>query len=441
MKMDLTSIPGEDKEFGLLNQALEDRLELISEELFKKGTLRGDDINWGIIDTESKVVLQQISHMLAFRGMILSMIESGQSEDLMGAFKVGTVLFSAHYPKLHPQGKKFQRKKNNWASEIVAVLTKAVTGGQVQFDPNMVKTEGFAFCDAAAFHELDIAALRQGIDKAATAPSLRTSSKATDASYLGEESQADAPRKLDAKRRAQLRREVQTLAHRIFTHTPDAEISYQMRGYAGWMEFQFLPEADPSGKTELQTMPSSVLEEHQRVLSNPSLKDLYRLEERLLSNPDWFEGHWLASKLATQLGLLSAADAIRQRVAERLHAWPGLRELKFNNEKPFVSDKILAWVGNQNQTTNAEPPKKTDEKTEQGSEINDLLCSIDAEINAAKSLRDKALAKLRLLQAYKGLGHMAQARMMAEELRDLICVTSAKDWDEHMLKSIEAELN
>ena len=31
--------------------------------------------------------------------------------------------------------------------------------------------------------------------------------------------------------------------------------------------------------------------------------------------------------------------------------------------------------------------------------------------------------------------------MMAEELRDLIHDTSAKDWDEHMLKLIEAELN
>lgn len=441
MKMDLSSIPGEDQEFGVLNDALADRLELISEELFKKGTLRGDDINWDVIETESSGVLQQASHMLAFRGMILALIESGTGEGLAGAFAAGSALFSVHYPKLHPQGKKFQRKKQSWALEIIGALTKAVKDGQAEFDANALKTAGLSFCDAAAPHDLDVTVLRQSVEDAVANPKSRTSGKSSHTSQSHGEAQADEPRKLDAKERAQLRREVQTLAHRIFTNTPDAGISYQMRGYAAWMEFQFLPEADATGKTELQTMPSAVLGEYQRAASNPSQRDLQHLEEKLLSNPDWFEGHLLASKIALQLGLPNAAEAIRQRVAGRLQAWPELRELKYENETPFVSDKIAAWIGEQAEATKTEPLEGTFEQQEQGGEIKDLLSSIDAEIAAAKSLRDKALAKLRLLRAYKGLGHLAQAKMMAEELRDLIHDTSAKDWDEHMLKLIEAELN
>lgn len=438
MAMDLNSIPGESQDFGALDHALEEQLEVISEELFKKGTLSGDTIDWATVQTESTKVLAQASHMLAFRGLILSLIESAQQDSLKDAFEAGTILLSGHYPKLHPKGPKFQRKKASWALEIMTALTKALNDKQGQFDKGMIAPAGQAFCDAAALHELEVATLRKVLTEAASDQNIQ---KSHGDAASEQDSHSETPSKLDAKGRAQLRREIQTLAHKIFTNTPDAGISYEMRGFAGWMEFQFLPEADPSGKTGLQTMPSSVFEDHQRALSNPSLKDLQRLEERLVSNPDWFEGHRLASKLAEQLGLPAASEAIRRRVADRLRNWAGLRDLRYSNDAPFVSSEMAAWVGGQEVQKQTEFGDVSESGAGQGADLSEFLSSIDAELEAAKSPRDKGLAKLRLLREYKRLGHIAQAKLMAEELCDAICSASAKDWDEHLLKSIEAELS
>ena len=432
----IKKIPGEAEGFGLMSEAVEARLEVIEDELFKKGTLTGDSIAWDIISTQSREVLQSVSHMLAFRGIILALIERQTPDELVQAFSVGTVLFESHFPKLHPQGPKFLRKKESWANELISALTKgADTQNNAQWLAGGSSVVA-AFCDHAKAHGFDVSMLQRVLKSAAskTGPDGDNTAKGQSSSDWSE------AKDLDAKGRAQLRREIQSLAHKIFSYRPEAGISFAMRGYAGWLEFQFLPEADAEGKTQFQKMPTAVYEDHKRARTHPSTKELFRLEERLISNPDWFEGHLLAYDIAKKLGFDDAATAIRHRVSQRLLAWPGLRKLRYSNDAPFVSDEILNWINDAEPDTEVLPIKEMPKDKDESEDIHTLLASINAAIETAQSKRDKALAKLRLLQEFRALGHAAQAKMMAQELLDTISTTSAKEWDHQVVKDIEKQL-
>jgi len=432
----IATIPKEPDSFGALNDVLDEKLEIISDELIKKGTLASDAIDWVTVEQSSQDVLTQLSHMLAFRGVILALLEKQTPEDLSHAFAYGAELFEHHFPKLHPQGKKFQRKKDSWAAEIAAALTKAVEPSA----HGVLTAEGVAqadrFCTHAQAHGLEVSGLTRALSDEPVAE-IPPAAKAAAIPSSGPIS-SDAP--LDAKGRAQLRRDIQSLAHQIFTHMPQAAISYEMRGFAGWMEFQFLPEADQDGKTQSQKMPAAVLDDHERALSTPSKAELHRLEERLISNPDWFEGHHLAHVAAQALGYPDAAEAIRRRVSDRLEMWPDLRRLKYSNDQSFVSDQINEWaLGSEH--SNAAVVTPTAAVAGEDDDFATVLASVNQQVEAAASDRDKAVAKLHLLRAFKREGHSAQAALMAEELLHTVNTCAVKDWDQQLLRDIEAELS
>ena len=447
MAVDITAllerIPGKEQNYGILDEEALELVDEIDSELIKKGTLTGDSIDWPKLATKAEALLLKASHLQGFRALMLSLNSQGGLFAIRSATEIAHKLFDTGYSNMHPTGSKQVRRRTVWAQEILNVLAQSIealgsgVAGLISSHGDKIEV----IIRAAKEAELDVKALKQAQARSKITqdgggeglPSSLTSPR---------EDYADGVHKeLDARGRAALRRDMLTLSNRINAHDPDAAIGYALRGYISWLEFGFLPEANEKGVTSLQKMPASLVEVHRTQLENPSLRGLSKLEQQLVTSPDWFEGQKIAFELANALEFTQAAAAIKARCIGRLDAWPGFYNLKYSNETPFVSGEIKAWLkkhgqggGGKEKKSRAGVQHKTDDT------LTTLVTTANKAVESARSLRERALAKFNLACGLKSEGQRAQAKMMLEELLSLIDTTSAANWDEDLLKKIKHEL-
>jgi type VI secretion system ImpA/VasJ family protein len=411
-------LKGRDAGFGDLSVDVETRLGFIDDELMKRGTLAAATLDVPAVRNHSIEILRHASHLAAFRGLAVSLTHEGTPEGLESALLLNTAMFESLWPDLHPSGQINARRRDAWAKDIISAL-EAGTDRVLQQNGDLSEA-----CREALWRLIP-AVKGAGLEtsrltKLATRAPIETGPAVSDTSISGG---AEIIR-LDARGRAELRRDIRALADRINRFDPAAPIGYAMRGYAAWLEFAALPEASSGGTTTIQSMPSVIAEEHRKAVDRPSPPALVRLEDRLSLSPDWFEGQKLAAEMASRLGLAAVSAAIRERCLQRVAALPGLRALKYANGKPFLPDDVIRWLDS--------PSETASESSGDAPSLIAELESLNHRLAAAVSPRARACVKLDLAASLRHAGLEAQAQMMATEIRDQMLADKTHDWDSEL---------
>ncbi len=413
-------------DFGKISDEVLEHLDIIAGELMKRGTLTADTFDLIRVEDSCNAVLKECTHLMAIRGSVIVLTMSNQSEALVSAFQLTTALFKTHWPDLHPQGTKQARRRKAWATDIIAALDAGVTqvihqNGSL---PPPCQKEGLRCVEACKKAEQDTALLAKSLRDGVAA----NKTKILNQSTLPASSQSD---QLDAKGRADLRRDIRSITDRIERNDPTAGIAYTLRSYAAWLDFQSIPDANKAGVTKQQEMPEFVVEEHRKNLKTPSASTLAKLEDRLYMTPDWLEGHKIAHDMARAMGRSTIAKAIVQRVKDRLATHPELEHLKYQTKRPILSEEIQSWIlGAAVVPIVATKPAEQDNQPQQSvDELLPQLQALNAELSKAISPRSCALIKFQMARVVGESGLKEQSKMMVGELVDQMADEVLQKWD------------
>ncbi|MEQ5778147.1 MULTISPECIES: type VI secretion system domain-containing protein [unclassified Thalassospira] len=444
----LASIPGPDREFGEIDDTVQDALDQIDNELMKRGTLNAEGLDWASVAEQAAVVLKQCAHLKGFHAAILALTHQPSSGDLAKSLQLATYMFAQAWQEMHPKSKRAGRLRDVWVGDIVGNLAGAI--GYVckaeRAIPEESRVKALALVELASPHGVDVSDLNEALTAAKTPPAPQPE-KPNGNTSSGE----FIPRELNARDRAVLRKDIRSVADRITQFDPDAPVAYLMRGYAAWLEHKTLPE-NTDGVTGQQAMPAFILDEHQAAASDPDDAKLAKLEDRLFMSPDWFEGQKLADKMARRLGRENVANAICQRSVERVQSLPGLDKLQYANNKPYVSPDIAKWLESAAQTGPGKGQKDKGDKTPSQSVLSDtgdgdeantkpslekVLRDTDDAVAKSTSGRETALAKFALAQEMAGHGLKSHARLIFDEILHEFGVAKLGEWDKSLLRDVQ----
>ena len=433
----LDTIPGSDQDYGILDEDIHDKLDVLETIIMKRGTLANDEIDWAKTHTLCTQVLEKVSHMLAFRCLIISLCETQQEKNVIDAFVIAECLYTQHFPNMHPIGNSNKRRRVAWSNELLSLLQATLE--------KTFKTQGLSGPIQKAVEKFTTSCETSGIDahgisKLLSEAEINSAAEVEKLQLRTDQTSFGAEKKeLDAAGRAQLRRELKSMADRITGHDPDAAPPYLMRGYAGWLEFSELPSTNDAGRVEQQSMPSFIVDEHLSALEAPSIKTFIRLEDRLYLSPDWFGGQLIAFEMAQRLELFTAAEAIRQRTKGRLDLLPGLKTLSYADGATYVPKDIERWLSGTSKNTKLE---QIDEKVDDPlPDFNSLWKHFDERIAAARSPRETALVKQDIARQLKAEGLLAHSRMLCSEIIALMKMMPSDEWDSALLQDLQREIS
>lgn len=444
----LKQIPVSKQGFGEITDEIIEALEALDEELMKRGTLAVDSIDWPELHKKAESLLPQVCHLQAYRALIIAVTApeiSGciQESGLITAFATAQHLTDKAWPEMHPQGARLKRKRDAWMNDIVQALASAVDDASEQ---NVMSCAGVKAAEKLVKSlrkaEIDSRNLERALkNQPADLPEVTASPQPAAARPRETARPAAAAaqtvqQRLDAKGRADLRRDIQALADRISHHEPDAGIAWLMRGYASWLEYTQAPEAqDAEGVTDQPAMPAFVAEEHRKNATTPDLATLKKLEDRLFMSPDWFEGQQLAAEMAQRLDMPGSSAAIRQRVQDRLAQLPELKDLRHQNGTEIVPEEVQSWAADQS----AAPIVVQSEATamDDDAEAGDPLAQAETAIGAARSLREAALAQFSFARTLIAGGHLSHADSIAGMLLNHFSEPFLKEWDHRFWEDLK----
>lgn len=111
-----------------------------------------------------------------------------------------------------------------------------------------------------------------------------------------------------------------------------------------WMEIDELP-MDTDGKTPLRPPSEISINEIEDLLEEEKFDEALQALETLLSlSPFWFEGHFMAFNILTQLAQVKAANEVKNSLITFVKANDSVLELNFQDNTPFASIKLKAWL-------------------------------------------------------------------------------------------------
>jgi len=444
----LKQIPDAKQGFGEITDEITEVLEALDEELMKRGTLAVDSIDWPELRKKAENLLPQICHLQAYRALIIAVTApepSGiiQENALIKAFATAQHLADKAWPEMHPQGPRLKRKRDAWMNDIVQALGSAVDDASeqnamsragVKAAEKLVKSLKKAEIDSSTLER----ALKNQPEDLPEAPASPQPAAARPRETARPAATAAQPvqQRLDAKGRADLRRDIQALADRISHHEPDAGIAWLMRGYASWLEYAEAPQAkDGDGVTDQPAMPAFVAEEHRKNATTPDLAALKKLEDRLFMRPDRLEGQQLAAGLAQKLDMPGSAAAIRQRVQDRLAQLPAPNDLHHPPGTQIVPQALHTPA-----PALPSPPvvvQSEAAETDFEADTGDPLTQAEIAIAAARSPREAALAQLSFARVLIASGHTHHAHLIAETLIRRLSEPALQEWDSQFLEEVK----
>ncbi|RJT46510.1 type VI secretion system protein TssA [Rahnella woolbedingensis] len=125
---------------------------------------------------------------------------------------------------------------------------------------------------------------------------------------------------------------------------PQSAMGYRLRRHALWQNIGAVPQAENEGRTSLAAFPPDLMADYQSRLPAADIALWEQVEASLLLAPYWFDGHYLSSRIATQLGFQAAAAAIRDELRLFIKRLPLLENLHFTDHTPFLSGPTLNWL-------------------------------------------------------------------------------------------------
>ena len=428
----------ESPEAGEIAENVETLLDQLETALMKRGTLSAQTINWQQVANDAKAVLKDCLHLQALRALVFSLCHSQSESDLADAMHlVEAGLAPRAWALFHPQGPKGDRRRRQWGVDMLLALQQALK--QVDLATRGLPEEMLAKADALAKSAAAI-----GLDSAAYQTSLRDLRQRGQAVVNNhpalQDRAGDAPGELDAKGRAELRRDLRSAAERINAHEPAAEIGFLIRRYAAWLEFRSLPAVDGEGRIPQQPMPASIVDEFRSHAERPTNNALLRLEDRLFNNPDWFEGQQLAARMAHGLGYAAAAEAIRDSVARRLSDLPGLARLRYANDVPYLDPSVADWAKCAVRLSSSGVDEEKVETEIAEPSLKDRIAALEVEVTSRRSRRARAVAKFTLARELSGAGLSGHARILLQELSETLSEPVLAGWDSELADEIRNAL-
>jgi len=438
----LASCPVGDSGFGVIDDDLSEQLDIIDNELMKRGTLGMESIDWKVVLMAADAVLRRCAHLKAFHAAITAMSQKPAGRDVPAILDLGEYLFVQAWPGLHPQGKRGERLRTAWGQEIIQSMGNALcyVWRAERAIPDRTEDRVGKLITCLREHKIDPGPLEDALKQmkqATTPPSEKEtgSSSRSDSSGTG----GSARRDLDARERAVLRQDIRALAYRISQFDADADVAYLMRGYAAWLEHKSIPE-NVDGVVPQMSMPAFIIEEHQNAAKNPDDGALLKLEDRLFLSPDWFEGQKIAADMAGRLGHEDVAHAIRSRCARRLARLPELKTLSYANERTYVPREIAAWAEKLHESKVADEEDVIDKSSDDVADgLESRVRMTNAALAESQSGRETALAKLDLARAFRESNLDAHAALLLDEILREFQLADLADWDRALLNEVEKE--
>lgn len=402
-----------------LNEKDVELIDIIDTELLKLGTLAHDAIDWKAGRAASQNVLATHKNIKALTFIWNDLLRQATAENLLLVVETVHFVIEKQLKLIHPFEPKFERLKSARLKEIMlATVGKLST---VDFSEDQVSIlnnllDKFKIISPSYGIEAD---KFQHIEKNQNVQKTSTGNSTGGSSVL------------DAKGRADLRRDIRLLASKITSHDPDAGVAYFLRSYGAWMELSSLPESDAAGITAMNAMPASIVTEFEKELMSPSLAGLQRLEDRLSNSPDWFDGHFMAAKIAVKLGLVCVSDLIRQRVQYRIVQLPEIQNLRYANGTPFVSHSITDWVSASPQDLHVDnkDPKNNDDGTEMSDDVQTLLEQYEFLHQGNLSIKDKSIQSIKIARNLKELNFFNLSKQVLTEVNSVFSDQTIQEWE------------
>ena len=449
--MRLERLFSEPCDFGDPKAIPEDAFSRLEDGLMKRGTLSADTVDLKQMRTDVQSVLDVCLHLQAFRCLAFIAVQSRSEADLKAALKsLGRAFMPEIWPELHPTGSKASRRRQQWATEILATIHGALEqnlAAQRALDPSLAAEARF-LGNAAKSSGHDVTALEELLASFSAAEKAERNTKPVTI----DEHSAVLPRDLDARGRAELRRDLRALAERITRFEPDAALAYEMRRYAAWLEFRTIPPLNEAGNLDQQPMPANIVDEFRDHAERPSDTALARLEERLYNSPDWFEGHQLAARMAQSLGYSKVEAAITQAVRDRIAALPALLSLNWANGTPVIADTLIPWVQSSkaDSDTNASAEADADvdvtenkvaqAETKGEPDLESKIAILENGLPQRTLGRARALAKLNLATELARAGLRNHAILLLGEIGEALSDPVLASWDSELAAEIGQKL-
>lgn len=428
----IENAPNADVNFGEMSDIAQEYLDRIETQLMKRGTLYGDEVDWEEIQTATLGLFKECRHIKGYLACVLLTSHTPVSAHLSATVNILTNLVSNAWPNLHPTSTRAKKLKETQLQEMISALAGQITATRQA--EREIKSEVISQLHEA-IHLINSSATTLDLAEVSTALTQSQTSEARPKTSHSSSVQNTKPKELDAKGRAELRRDIKSLADRVFAHDPNVALSYAMRSYAAWLEhWHECPNSN--GRIEQHPLPANIQDEHANAVQSPDLTSIQRLEDRLYNSPDWMEGHKHLYDMLQKLGYSVAAQSVLNRVCERLQRMPQLNTLQYANGKPIVVKEISKWA----QRIEAVLPETENdlEREEQDQNQLDNLRAIDHIMAQAQNNRTLFSAQLDMVNELLTLGLVTQALRLIHALEKDLDEVTLRSWDPVFFENLQS---
>ncbi|MCO5063376.1 MAG: type VI secretion system domain-containing protein [Rhizobiaceae bacterium] len=426
----------ENLDAGEISEPVEELLDTLDTALMKRGTLNANTIDWEQVGKDARAVLEECLHLRALRALIFALGQTPTEEALEEAMQLAEAGFApGAWALFHPQGPKAERRRTQWGADILSALQQSQK--QIERQTRGLPKEFLARAEA-----LGKTAASIGIDSSAYQVAVNQlherGEPAPAAQQVEQEHHSDASVELDARGRAELRRDIRSLADRIGRHEPGAEIAFQMRRYGAWLDFRTLPPVDSENRTTQYPMPSDMVDEFRSLAERPTDNGLMKLEDQLFHSPDWLEGQRLATRIASALGYKAAAETIHHAVARRFADMPGLAGLRFVTGNPYFDPALLEWVHQAKMGGSTDEAEDAEGEEREEPTLEDRIAARETNVASQRSRRARAVAKLALAKELLAAGLSSHAGFLLQELVETLSDPVLASWDSELADDVRS---
>lgn len=208
-------------------------------------------------------------------------------------------------------------------------------------------------------------------------------------------------------------------------------IGYQLRRFAIWSLITVAPLAE-NDRTQLAAVSQDRINDYKILIEKALSSDVWKeIEYSLTLAPYWIEGHYLSAKVAERMSYPQVAKAIKESVLSFIERLPELKQLKFNDGTPFISDECSSWLYDNNEINQALVSdiqlneQIGDYYKEQGI-LNTLKFINDQSYTDLRSQIYAQLSSIELLEK-EGLHNLAKQQYFT--LEQAISPIMVKDWE------------
>lgn len=436
-------VDDEDVDFGKLET-----------ELMKRGGLSQSAIDWSQVEVLSRRILTEKSkHMVALAGLCGAMARKGDAAQCLAAVEGATAFVEKWWDSAHPEGKRMARRRTAIAEEIAQTLGRAAHAfghedaeghGRLIAAFEAMKAQWQAVSIPTKTIDEAIDRLQAGPEAASTDAPRPAGGLApkTDSPVRTDAPTGDPLAAMDTREIRRYREEIKAFADRVGALDPEAPMPFRLRRYAAWLRQNQAPIADGEGCTTIQPMPGFIANEFAAALATPDRGTLARLEDRLFTDPYWFEGHRLAATLAMACGLDEAARTVRAVVAERVQRFPELETLRLTDGSPMIDEEARAWLAAVPGAGAEDAPwtaalAEAQQDIESG-DIGAAFALLESGLDSATSDRERAYWRLAFADLLAGLDlDRLAGEMVAGLLRDLD-TPAIQAWEPDLLRRVKS---